>query len=341
MPSKEIREILERSSISTESFSELSWSPDGRFYSFETDKQYALGAWEQLRSLYSSTKYWPVIVLGEKLIQFEWFERQIKDFKSAQSKLSEFHHTQRCRSAEMLKQQIEDLEKQMYEADKCLVETPEANRLLKLLFPPLADFIEDPVKQPREIYQATINASIHGFKQVLRAFPESFKPFSAEEAISEGEKFNFQDWVAYKLEDSPLIQAMESAPKSVQTPPSAFRHSINDDLQQCTLLLIKADESWHVPAYLNYGHSNAPKSAVHVGALRSWNERYGAELVELSFDSLTLLVPKAIENFDDASNLATEHFAYCKDSVLKADGSLKGLAQRIQHANIWQFWWNL
>ena len=55
------------------------------------------------------------------------------------------------------------------------------------------------------------------------------------------------------------------------------------------IALIPTDDWTTVPAHLRYGGWNAcPKSEYHVAALRSWRDRYGAELIGLSFDRMDL-----------------------------------------------------
>ncbi len=81
-------------------------------------------------------------------------------------------------------------------------------------------------------------------------------------------------------------------------------------------------------------------SQQNVAALKSWSESFGAELVEVSFDTLGLRILKPIENFEEALKVAQEQFVYCHENVFKDDGSVKGLAQKIQHAKIWKFWWD-
>jgi uncharacterized protein (DUF2141 family) len=74
--------------------------------------------------------------------------------------------------------------------------------------------------------------------------------------------------------------------------------------------------------------------------LRSWEERFGAILVAVGFDSLHLLVERPPQSANSAIRVAAEHFAFCTDSVDQGAGSIRELAQELEGAPIWSFWWD-
>lgn len=120
-------------------------------------------------------------------------------------------------------------------------------------------------------------------------FLETFAPINADEAITEGAIFDFRNWVSVRLQDDMLKGAIAAESRVNQRPPTEYRHTVGGDDKPRTLLLLKCDSSLHVPAHLHYGNVNAPECLVHVAALKSCNERFGAELVEISFDTQSAL----------------------------------------------------
>jgi hypothetical protein len=87
---------------------------------------------------------------------------------------------------------------------------------------------------------------------------------------------------------------------------------------------------------LNYEQAADELSAV----LRSWEERFGAVLVGVGFDTLHLLVERPPQTMESAIRVAAEHFAFCTDNVDQGAGSIRELAQELVGAPIWSFWWD-
>ena len=70
--------------------------------------------------------------------------------------------------------------------------------------------------------------------------------------------------------------------------------------------------------------------------LRSWEVRFGAVLVGVGFDTLTLAVAKPPTDLAMATAIAVEHFAVCSDVV----GSIGAYATDLVDAGSWTFWWD-
>jgi hypothetical protein len=112
-------------------------------------------------------------------------------------------------------------------------------------------------------------------------------------------------------------------------------------LPKVYVALIPTDDWTTIPAHLRYGGWNAcPHPEYHVAALRSWRDRYGAELIGLSFDSMELTVTRRPETRSEALELAREHYIYCKDIVDQGVGTLSRLAALLIANDRWQFWWS-
>jgi predicted DNA-binding WGR domain protein len=73
---------------------------------------------------------------------------------------------------------------------------------------------------------------------------------------------------------------------------------------------------------------------------RSWEERFGAVLVGLSFDVLTFAVARPARNLGEAIAIAAEHTAICPDNVWQGAGTLRDYARGLVQARAWTFWWD-
>lgn len=91
---------------------------------------------------------------------------------------------------------------------------------------------------------------------------------------------------------------------------------------------------WH--GAVNYGQDGQALSIV----LRSWEERFGATLVGVGFDTIELLVARPPRTLDAAQHVAAEYFAFCSDSVYQGVGSISQLAEDLIAGPIWSFWWD-
>lgn len=106
-------------------------------------------------------------------------------------------------------------------------------------------------------------------------------------------------------------------------------------------LIIPVADFTTIPAHLFWGGWNAnPAPAEHVAALRSWKERYGAELVSLRKDVMELRVKQRPNTVEEAMALAKEHYYYCSDIVEQGVGTLSALADILLKSDWWYFWWD-
>ena len=95
------------------------------------------------------------------------------------------------------------------------------------------------------------------------------------------------------------------------------------------------------PAYLRWGGWNAcPPPEYHVAAFRSWRDRYGAELVGMSSDTLNIKVVSRPAHREEAQSLAREQYEYCPDIVDQGTGSVEVLAEGLLSSDWWGFWWD-
>ncbi len=129
---------------------------------------------------------------------------------------------------------------------------------------------------------------------------------------------------------------------SVDAPALSLANDIRGEpLDEVHILLIPTDESAAVPAYLRWGGWNAcPAPEYHVAALRSWHERYGAELVGIGGDVLNLRVTRRPKDRDEALAVAREMYVYDEDIVSQGTETFAALGATLMGSDWWFFWWD-
>lgn len=73
--------------------------------------------------------------------------------------------------------------------------------------------------------------------------------------------------------------------------------------------------------------------------LRSREDRFGAVVLSLGFDTMRVWVARARRAVDQIEGVLREHFAYCPDNIdypIDADTYRARLAQ----GSYWSFWWD-
>jgi hypothetical protein len=87
---------------------------------------------------------------------------------------------------------------------------------------------------------------------------------------------------------------------------------------------------------LNHNEWTAPLAAV----VRGWEERFGARVVGLGFNTLDLSVAAPPLTSRHALQVAAEHWAFCPDTMFQGPGTLAGYAEEIRGKTSWSFWWD-
>jgi uncharacterized protein DUF4253 len=87
---------------------------------------------------------------------------------------------------------------------------------------------------------------------------------------------------------------------------------------------------------LNHNEWTAPLAAV----VRGWEDRFGARVVALGFNTLDLSVAAPPLTARHALQVAAEHWAFCPDTMFQGPGTLAGYAEEIRGKTSWSFWWD-
>jgi hypothetical protein len=74
--------------------------------------------------------------------------------------------------------------------------------------------------------------------------------------------------------------------------------------------------------------------------LRSWEDRFGATVMHIGFDTVDLLVERPALSQQAALAVAAEHFAFCMDNIYQGAGSISEYARELTGASRWSFWWD-
>ncbi|MEW9529452.1 DUF4253 domain-containing protein [Microbispora sp. NPDC049125] len=87
---------------------------------------------------------------------------------------------------------------------------------------------------------------------------------------------------------------------------------------------------------LHHNEWTVPLAAV----VRSWEDRFGARVVGMGFNTLDLSVAAPPATPAHALHVAAEHWTFCPDSILQGPGTLADYAEQILGQNAWSFWWD-
>jgi hypothetical protein len=170
------------------------------------------------------------------------------------------------------------------------------------------------------------------------------------------EKAESREYLKKALEqspDDPLLKMMSREPRPPELgewptePAPSPGLSVAIDIvsgaphQKVHIALIPTDDWTTIPAHLRWGAWNGcPPPEYHVVALRSWRDRFGAELVGLSSDTMNLRVTRQPQTRSEALELAQEQYVYCSDIVDQGVGTLSALAANSMASEWWYFWWD-
>lgn len=106
--------------------------------------------------------------------------------------------------------------------------------------------------------------------------------------------------------------------------------------------LVAVERPADVPAALGWtGAVNHTRDIAALSAvLRSWEQRFGAVLTVLGFDTLELSVAAPPITTSRALRLAAEHRAFCRDMFRAQPGTLRDVAASLVRSPVWRFWWD-
>jgi hypothetical protein len=87
---------------------------------------------------------------------------------------------------------------------------------------------------------------------------------------------------------------------------------------------------------VNHNEWAVPMAAV----VRSWEERFGARVVGVGFNTLELSVAAPPVTPEHAIRVAAEHWTFCPDNIIQGPGNLVDYSEQIIGKYYWSFWWD-
>ncbi|GAB3485320.1 DUF4253 domain-containing protein [Amycolatopsis cihanbeyliensis] len=106
--------------------------------------------------------------------------------------------------------------------------------------------------------------------------------------------------------------------------------------------LVATERPADIPALLGWpGMINTTRDVAAISAvLRSWEDRFGAVLLSLGFDTLELSVAAPPKTPERALVTAAEHRAFCLENFTSRQGDLREFADDLLGVRLWRFWWD-
>lgn len=130
-----------------------------------------------------------------------------------------------------------------------------------------------------------------------------------------------------------------------QGPPGYFAAEIADLLLDADphLALVPAEDGAHALTGIGWtgplNHEN--DTALIAAVVAEWQQRFGAVVVGLGFDTLVLSVAAPPVTQEQALRVAAEHFAFCPDNIWQGNvTTIAEYASAIRGSKCWTFWWD-
>jgi len=114
-----------------------------------------------------------------------------------------------------------------------------------------------------------------------------------------------------------------------------------EPFEEVFIVMLPTTFAFEAPAWLRYGGWNAyPPADHHVAALRSWDERFGAELMVLSSNFVAARLGRLITTKEEAEQFAKELYLYCPDIIDQGYGDVRSLAHSLINNDLLLCWWD-
>ncbi len=174
-------------------------------------------------------------------------------------------------------------------------------------------------------------------------------------------RFNWRAWVPHPRHDDPELMQVR-APFTLEWPglapperaplaPAERQHALDVVLPgirrasgatpQARIGLVAAARPADVLLVIGWGGLvNSGESLLELTAvLRSWEDRFGARLIDVGYADLRLLAERPPRTLEAARRLAAEQVVLADDCI---DGArdIPGIAARLVGGPVWTFWWD-
>ncbi|MGE4252583.1 MAG: DUF4253 domain-containing protein [Parvibaculaceae bacterium] len=190
---------------------------------------------------------------------------------------------------------------------------------------------------------ADAEEGLRQLKAALAANPNMLLPHITEMKDGTTQTYSREETIAAMVrepEDPPLGDWPAAAGPSAGLT-VALNLTTGEPFSNVYIGIAPTDDWTTIPAHLRWGGWNeCPAAEYHVAALRAWRDRYGAELVGMSADTINLRVANRPKTRDDALALARDQYVYCADIIDQGFQSYSALAADLMANDWWYFWWD-
>ena len=171
---------------------------------------------------------------------------------------------------------------------------------------------------------------------------------TVEEYLRQASQVNVQNWMKAQVDEDPERFQADAGDWPEDTEgQDAGRISAHLEgrprrpKKVVRLAKIPTARNWEAPAYMGMGGWNdCPDASVLVAFAKRWQERYGAEIVSMTFDVMEFTVANPPRTKEAALELAKEQYVFCSDIVDQGVGDVASLAAVLLGSNYWYFWWD-
>jgi len=122
--------------------------------------------------------------------------------------------------------------------------------------------------------------------------------------------------------------------------PELTRRALHQYTRGARMGLVPARRQADILAALGWqGAVNSRETADITAVLRSWEDRFGARLLEVGFAEVRLFVSRPPRTLEAALPIAAEHIAFSEEAHA-ALSDVGGIARAIVDNPFWDFWWD-
>jgi Domain of unknown function (DUF4253) len=123
--------------------------------------------------------------------------------------------------------------------------------------------------------------------------------------------------------------------------PELLRRALRQYTRDMRIGLVPAQRQADVLACLGWqGAVNSRLTADITAVLRSWEDRFGARLMEVGFADIRLLVSRPPCTLEGALPIAAEHVAFSEEAHGGLPPAVGEIARAIVANPFWDFWWD-
>ena len=123
--------------------------------------------------------------------------------------------------------------------------------------------------------------------------------------------------------------------------PELIRRALRQHTRDARIGLVPASRPADVLPRLGWDGACNSRTSVEIAAvLRSWEDRFGARLLEVGFADVRLLVSRAPQTLEAAQLIAAEHFAFCDEAARMGLRGVSEIAPALVNNPFWDFWWD-